>query len=172
MLAAYCSSPLDGNTAAQLGQVEGLLTLFPSSVASCLKGVVANWKQPENLSYFMRIAGKRDAEKVKKYILSSLEKEPGNLFWVQQGMVHAGAFADFEFGLELLSGEFPAEIIPAINCSRAFLFYMNGNAAEAFPLLMSASDVFGLNNMAHLAASVALSLGERRNRHFYPCRCC
>ncbi|MDC7217486.1 MAG: glycosyltransferase [Spirochaetales bacterium] len=161
LLAAYNSNPLDGSIAAQLLQVEGLLPLFPSSVASCLKGIVSCWKQPENLSYFMRIAGKRDTEKVKKYILSSLEKEPGNLFWIQQGLVHAGAFADFKFGLELLSGEFPAEILPVINSSKAYFHYMSGNAAEAFTLLLSASDVFGLNNMAHLAASVALKLGER-----------
>ncbi|TIH13719.1 glycosyltransferase family 2 protein [Marinifilum sp. JC120] len=161
LLAAYVSNPLDGNMAAQLAQIEGLLPLFPASVSSCLKGIVALWDKPANLSYFMRIVSKRDDEKVKKYILSSLEKEPGNLFWIQQGLVHAGAFADFKFGQELLSGEFPAEIIPAINLSRAFFHYMGGNAAEAFPLLMSASDVFGLHNIAHLVASVALKLDER-----------
>lgn len=161
LLAAYVSNPLDGNIALQLARIEGLLPLFPSSVSSCLKGVAACWKQPENLSYYMRIVGKREVEKVKKYLLSSLEKEPGNLFWIQQGLVHAGAFADFKFGLELLSDEFPADVLPAINFSKAFFYYMSGNAVESFPLLMSASDVFGLNNMAHLAASVALKLGER-----------
>ncbi len=161
LLAAYVSNPMDGSIATQLVQVEGLLPLFPSSVSSCLKAIAAKWKQPENLSYFMRIVSKRDDEKVKKYIYSSLEKEPGNLFWIQQGLVHAGAFADFNFGLELLSGEFPAEVLPAVNYSKAFFYYMGGNAAEAFPLLMAAADVFGLNNMAHPAASISLKLGER-----------
>ncbi len=161
LLAAYIANPLDGNMATQLTQVEGLLPLFPSSTASCLKSVAVRFSKPVNLSYFMRIAAKRDAVKIKNYILSCLEKEPGNLFWIQQGLVHAGAFADFRFGLELLSAKFPDELLPAINCAKAFFHYMDGNAAEALPLLMSSSDVFGLNNMAHLAASVTLRLGER-----------
>lgn len=161
LLASYASNPLDGGMAVQCVQIEGLLPLFPASVSSCIKGIVAETRRPENLSYFMRIAAKRDSVKVKAYILSCLEKDPGNLFWVQQGLVHAGAFADFEFGLELLAGEFSAEVLPAINYSKAFFHFMNGNAAEAFPLLMAASDVFGLNNLAHLAGSIALKLGER-----------
>ncbi|NDV28432.1 glycosyltransferase [Desulfovibrio sp. JC010] len=161
LLAAYVSNPLDGNIAVQLAQVEGLLPLFPTAVASCLKAVSAGFNKPDNLSYFMRLAARRDDAKIRNYILSCLEKEPGNLFWVQQGLVHAGAFADFSFGLDILSGEFTAEIFPAINSAKAFFHYMNGDAAEALPLLMSSSDVFGLNNMAHLAASITLKLGER-----------
>ncbi len=48
-------------------------------------------------------------------------------------------------GLELPVGELPNEIQPAIDLAKSFFNFMAGNDAVAFPLLMSASDVFGLN---------------------------
>ncbi|WP_321401643.1 glycosyltransferase [Maridesulfovibrio sp.] len=161
LLAAYVFDPLDGNVATQLSRIEGLLPLFPRSVAACISSLLACWQRPDNLTYFQRIASKHDYVKVKKYILSCLEKEPENLFWIHLGMIHARAAADFEFGLELPVGELPNEIQPAIDLAKSFFNFMAGNDAVAFPLLMSASDVFGLNNLAHIIASVALKLGER-----------
>ncbi|WP_415714927.1 hypothetical protein [Maridesulfovibrio sp.] len=98
LLAAYVFDPLDGNVATQLSRIEGLLPLFPRSVAACISSLLACWQRPDNLTYFQRIASKHDYVKVKKYILSCLEKEPENIFWIHLGMVHARAAADFEFG--------------------------------------------------------------------------
>lgn len=163
LLAAYTANPFDGNMALQLTNIEGLLPLFPDPVKACLESVLKGWKKPDNISYFLRITSKRDNDKVRSYILSCLEKEPGNLFWIQQGLIHAGACSDFEFGLELLQGEFSADLAPAVNSAKAFFQYMNGNAAGAFKLLLAASEMLGLANMGHLASSIALALNDRKS---------
>ncbi|CCO22669.1 glycosyltransferase [Maridesulfovibrio hydrothermalis] len=161
LLASYAASPLDGSTAQQLVHIEGLLSLFSDSVSECLTAVLKHWHRPDNLSYFLRITSKRDNDKIRSYIASCLEKEPGNLFWVQQGLIHAGACSDFEFGLKILSGDFPESAGAAVNSSRAFFHYMNGDTANAFKMLLSASEVLGIASFAHLSASIALKSGER-----------
>ncbi|WP_027720255.1 glycosyltransferase family 2 protein [Maridesulfovibrio zosterae] len=161
LFAAYTANPLDGNMAQQLIDIEGLISLFPASAVPCIKGLLKYWQRPDNLSYFLRITAKRDNDKVRSYILSCLEKESANIFWIQQGLIYAGACSDFQFGLELLDRDFPSEITAAVNSAKAFFSYMNGDAANAFKLLLAASEVFGIANVGHLAASIALSLGDR-----------
>ncbi len=162
LLAAYTANPFDGNMAGQLANVEGLLPLFPEPVTTCLEGVLKNWHRPDNLSYFLRITSKRNNDKIRSYILSCLEKEPENLFWIQQGLIHAGACSDYIFALELLDREFTAEVFSAVNSAKAFFHYMSGDAAGAFKSLVTASEVLGIANMAHLAASIALALDDRK----------
>lgn len=161
LFAAYSSSPLDGNIARQISQIEGVTSLFPVSTVACLQSVVHFWNRPENLSYFLRITSRRDDTKIRKYISSCLEKDPGNIFWVHQGLIYAGAASDFQFGLEVLSNDFPGDLMPAVSSSRAFFRFMLGDYVESFRELVVAADVFGSNNVAHLAASVSLARGDR-----------
>ncbi|WP_432734747.1 glycosyltransferase family 2 protein [Maridesulfovibrio sp. FT414] len=161
LFAAYAASPLDGNVARQLVNLEGLVPLFPASVSACLRGVLENWRMPDNLSYFLRISAKRDGAKIKSYIASCLEKEPGNLFWLQQGLIYAGACSDFGFGVELLCGEFPNEILPAISAAKSFFCFKNGALQDSYDLLCAAAGSFGSGSFASLAASVLLEQGSR-----------
>ncbi len=161
LLSAYAANPLDGNSAQQLLNIEALLPLFPAPVAQCITAVAENWNCPANLTYFLRIIAKRDNLKIRSYILSSIEKEPSNLFWVQQGLIYAGANSDFEFGIQVLSAEFGADLMPAVNASKAFFTFMDGDPLEAFKLLRIASEPFGIENFSHLAASIVLTLGDK-----------
>ncbi|SMF37277.1 glycosyltransferase family 2 protein [Desulfovibrio gilichinskyi] len=163
LLAAYAANPLDGNSARQLLNIEALVSFFPTSVAKCISFVVDNWVRPDNLSYFLRIISKRDNLKIRAYILSCIEKEPENLFWIQQGLIYAGANSEFDFGIELLSAKLRPELLPAVSGAKAFFYFMSGNKAEAFKSLNIASESFGLENFANLAASIALELGDRES---------
>ena len=163
LLAAYAANPLDGNTARQLLNIEALVSFFPSAVAKCISFVAENWARPENLSYFLRVISKRDNLKIRSYILSCIEKEPENLFWIQQGLIYAGANSDFNFGIKLLSVELSLELLPAVNGAKAFFYFMSGDKAESFKSLNAASEAFGLENFANLAASIALELDDRES---------
>ncbi len=163
LYAAYVASPLDGNIARKVAQLEGVLSFFPLPAASCLQAVLHSWKRPDNLSYFLRITSRREDGKIRKYILSCLEKEPENLFWVHQGLIYAGASSDFEFGLEILGGCFSEELQPAVSCCRSFYCYMLGEYEKALKELVAGAGVFGSNNVAGLAASISVALGDRES---------
>lgn len=161
--AAYAANPFDGNSAQQLLHIEALVSFFPPAVAKCILFISKNWVRPDNISYFLRIISKRDNLKIRSYILSCIEKEPENLFWIQQGLIYAGANSDFDFGIELLSAKLSPELLPAINGTKAFFYFMSGEKTEAFKFLRAASESFGLENFANLAASIALELGDRES---------
>ncbi|MBI9111707.1 glycosyltransferase [Maridesulfovibrio ferrireducens] len=163
LLAAYAANPFDGNTAQQLLNIETLVSFFPMSVARCISAVAENWARPDNISYFLRITSKRDNRKISSYILSCIEKEPHNLFWIQQGLIYAGASSDFDFGVKLLSAEFSSELKPAVNAAKSFFLFMSGDNVQSFKSLRSASESFGIENFANLAASVALALDDRES---------
>ncbi|WP_320171997.1 glycosyltransferase [Maridesulfovibrio sp.] len=161
LFAAYAANPLDGNLARSILNLETAPGFFSGPALTCLRHVAAAWVRPENLSYFLRITARRDNDKIRHYIESCLEKEPGNLFWLQQGLIHAGASSDFRYGLKLLSMEQHEAVRPAVNAARAFFRLMNTDLQEAADLLEDVSAVFGETETAQLIASCSLKMGDR-----------
>lgn len=159
-MAAWCASPLDGKTASTLCAVEGLLPLLPESMAKSVRGVAENWKRPDNLSYFMRLAGRREHEKLGSYIMSCLEREPGNVFWIQQGLIHAAYNGDCDFASSVLE-PIRDEMRAAWQALQGWFLYLAGKPSEALTLISSAGNEFGIYNYANLAATIALECGDR-----------
>lgn len=159
-MAAWCASPLDGNIASTLSSVEGLLPILPEGMARCVTGVARSWNRPENLSYFMRLAARRDHEKLGSYIMSNLEKEPLNTFWIQQGLIHAAFNGDYDFASAAIK-PFAEDMAPLWQAVQGWFLYLSGQPAEALKLVENAGAAFGISNYANLRASIAMDLGDR-----------
>jgi hypothetical protein len=158
--AAWCASPVDGRIAATLMSVDGLLALLPDDMAVCIKNVAEHWKRPENLSYFMRLAGRRDFDKIGSYLISNIEKDSGNFFWIQQGLIHAAFRGDYDFASAVLK-PLKKSMPPVWNAMRSWFAFLEEDNDQALKLLIESGKSFGLFNFYSLAASVFLKLGEK-----------
>lgn len=89
--AAWTKDPLDGQLAHQLLVLDEKWPRLDPRSKSFVREVASRWKQPEDLRYYRRIAESRDSEKLRRFLLTQLGKENGNLYWWQQ-IVSLGMF--------------------------------------------------------------------------------
>lgn len=108
----------------------------PSSPGAQLAAAVAGGhKRPDDLSYLMRLISKGDAALIRNYLEQQCRKEPGNLFWLQQGMVRAVYEGEWEWGQKLLetAHDSPFAILVAKAAADLLLYAgQNAQAAEAY----------------------------------------
>jgi len=100
LLAAWAESPLD---AALAGQVAALANASPQA-RSLAAQVVANSAPPAELTYYGRLAARRDTAKIKLYLSRQRVSEPGNLFWDRLSLTHALDAEDWDWAGEVSTG--------------------------------------------------------------------
>lgn len=157
--ASWCASPFDGKTAATMASVQGLLPLLPPAMSESIKWVSDNFRAPENLSYFRRLAQKRDHAKMGSYIISNLEKDPDNCFWIQQGLVHAAFTGEYDFSSRILA-PFKNKNLPLWQVTQGWYYYLEGRPDIAFELIEKGGSLFGLQNYAGLLATIYSEKGD------------
>ncbi|GFK93055.1 N-acetylglucosaminyl-diphospho-decaprenol L-rhamnosyltransferase [Fundidesulfovibrio magnetotacticus] len=92
LLAAWAESPLDASLAAQAANLHSA----PESARELARHVAANTAAPADLTYYRRLAQRRDAPKIAAYLDAQAAKEPGNLFWTAKTLFHALDAEDWE----------------------------------------------------------------------------
>lgn len=82
--AAWTKDPLDGQLAGQLVALDEKWPRLDARTRTVARAVAAKWVRPEDLRYYRRLAENRDAEKLRRFLLTQLGKEKDNLYWWQQ----------------------------------------------------------------------------------------
>jgi GT2 family glycosyltransferase len=123
LLAAWIESPLD---AALAGQAASLPHASPS-VRELAAFVCANTRAPADLSYYRRLAERRDAAKIGNFLSLQSAKEPGNLFWERLGLTHALDAEDWDRAARVTAG-LPEPLARLVNGDAAM---MRGDAQAA-----------------------------------------
>lgn len=82
--AAWTKDPLDGQLAGQLLALDEKWPRLDARTRTVARAVVDKWARPEDLRYYRRLAESRDVEKLRRFLLTQLGKEKGNLYWWQQ----------------------------------------------------------------------------------------
>ncbi|WP_243358692.1 glycosyltransferase family 2 protein [Fundidesulfovibrio terrae] len=100
LLAAWAESPLDAVLA---GQVAALAPA-PPAARDLAAHVAGNSSAPPDLSYYRRLAERRDTAKIKNFLSLQSSKEPGNLFWARLGLTHALDAEDWDWVAQVTAG--------------------------------------------------------------------
>jgi hypothetical protein len=101
LLAAWEEDPLDGEMAGHLLAAQARQPFLPAGLVPALETARARHRRPDNLTYFLRLATRREYAKLTRLIASEAKKDPGNLFWPQRALVHAAVTGDWDFALEM-----------------------------------------------------------------------
>ncbi|MFZ5427958.1 MAG: glycosyltransferase [Thermodesulfobacteriota bacterium] len=150
LLAAWAESPLDAVLAARAAAVPDA----PAVARELAAYVAANTAPPGDLAYYRRLAGRRDAEKIVRYLESQAAKEPGNLFWDRLSLTHAMDGEDWERAARIAAG-LPEQLARPLSGDIAML---RGDPATALAnysrcaRLWEAPGLEARLGLAHLAA--------------------
>jgi len=82
--AAWQKDPLDGQLAGQLLALDSKWPRVDARIRAVAQSIASRWSRPEDLRYYRRLAESRDSEKLRRFLLTQLGKEEGNLYWWQQ----------------------------------------------------------------------------------------
>jgi GT2 family glycosyltransferase len=99
-LAAWVESPLDADLASQAAMLEHA----PVVARELAAHVAQNAIPPADLSYYRRLAERRETAKIRNYLRLQSEKEPGNLFWERLNLTHALDIEDWDWAGSVLAG--------------------------------------------------------------------
>ena len=155
---------LDGELAEQL---EPLVP--PQSdprMLQCLRDVCSNWRRPENLEYYQRLRQKKDMDKAFAFLYSQHEKEPHNLFWLQQALGMAAYDGAFDWLAKWLGkGAYPQALEDKVGGDLAFFqgdyalaaqhYKSAWDSARLYPALVRRAEC--LYRLGEVSASVALN---------------
>lgn len=93
LLSAWTKDPLDGQIAGQLLALHGKWPRLEEKYRPVLAAVASSWRKPDDLRYYRRLAESRDSERLRRFLLTQIGKEQGNLYWWQQA-VALGLYED------------------------------------------------------------------------------
>lgn len=135
-LAAWEADPLDGELAAQL---EPMALQADPRTLQCLRDVRSNWHRPQRPDYYQRLLQKRDMGKIFTYLYSQHEKDPHNLFWLQQALGMAAYEGAFDWLSKWLGkGTYPQALENKVNGDLAFFQQSYESAAQFYKLAWDA----------------------------------
>jgi hypothetical protein len=159
LLSACAESPVNGDLAMQLfGLVEQRGWGSPE-LLQALRGVAAQWRKPENLDYFLRLAAKRDTLKIQNFLDKQLSRPPVSLFWISQALLQTAVAYDPERALNLL--ERFAEMSPLLDKPRADMLAFLGRFDEAKDAYARIGALFGEAQQCQWLGQSALWSGDR-----------
>lgn len=143
VLFAFGETPLSGELAAQILNTPALKPLLNEETRTLLRTVVRHWKMPDNLSYFQRIASRRDMVKIKHFLETQVSKEPENLFWREQA-INVGSYdADHDWLSACMSDTFIKDLGPLHHVITSQLEMARGNWSGAEKCIAATGDTFG-----------------------------
>lgn len=118
LLAAWEDDPLNGDLA---GQVAPLVekTNPGDPLLPVLIALAALWKEPADLKYFQRLAQNLEFAKLHTFLDRQGEKDPGNMYWLQQAWAIAEVDGDLDTLQDRLANHWPE--IPALASLREYV---------------------------------------------------
>ncbi|SMF43015.1 glycosyltransferase [Desulfovibrio gilichinskyi] len=108
LLAAWESSPLDGQLATNLLSINRQLKFLPAELVETLSFVSGNNKIPENISFLQRLIAKDDKEKLLEYLASQTTREPENIFWLSHFLDLSFFLGRYELAQEAVARGWPS----------------------------------------------------------------
>ncbi|GEM_PF-7020855 len=114
-LAAWESSPLDGQLASNLLSINRQLNFLPEPLSETLALVAGNSAIPENMGYLQRLVAKDDKEKLLDYLSKQTERQPENLFWLSHLMDLAFFLGRHDVAGEALARDWPSPMNMVLN---------------------------------------------------------
>ncbi len=162
LLAAWEDDPLDGDLAGNLLAAQARQPFLPASLVPALlpalEMVRTRHRRPENLTYFLRLATRREYDKLTRLIAAEARKDPDNLFWPQRALVHAAVTGDWDFALEMTAA-LPAPLSFAHAASRGQAAFLGGDLPAAATAYAEAHAAAPLPGLAERAAEAAYRTG-------------
>ncbi|MEW5774268.1 MAG: glycosyltransferase [Thermodesulfobacteriota bacterium] len=146
LLAAWEDDPLDGDLAGHLLAAQARRPFLPAALLPALDLARARHRRPENLTYFLRLAARREYAKLTRLIAAEARKDPDNLFWPQRALVHAAVTGDWDFALETTAA-LPPALAFAHDAARAQASFLAGDwpgAARRWAAAHAAAPLPGL----------------------------
>ena len=114
-LAAWESSPLDGQLASNLLAINKQLKFLPAPLVETMSLIAANSIVPENLNYLQRLLAKDDKDKLLGYLAAQTEREPENLFWLSHLLDLAFFLGRHEVASAALARDWPSSMNMVLN---------------------------------------------------------
>lgn len=155
-LAAWESSPLDGQLASNLLAINKQLSFLPQPLLETMSLIATNSAIPENLSYLQRLLAKDDKEKILDYLSKQTEREPENLFWLSHLLDLAFFLGRHEVASAALARDWPTSMNMVLNKYAGDIAFCSADYEQAEAIYSDTSDgalILG-ENLLRLAESV------------------
>lgn len=161
-LAAWESSPLDGQLASNLLAINKQLSFLPASLMETISLIAGNSAIPENMGYLQRLIAKDDKEKLLDYLSAQTEREPENLFWLSHLLDLAFFLGRHEVASTALARDWPTSMNLVLNKYAGDIAFCAGDYEQAETIYSDTSDgaLISGENLLRLAESVA-RMGRR-----------
>ncbi|WP_320170135.1 glycosyltransferase [Maridesulfovibrio sp.] len=130
-LAAWESSPLDGQLASNLLAIDRQLGFLPEKLTVVLSQVAASCSVPENLGYLQRLAARNDKEKLLDYLSGQTRRQPENLFWLGHLLDLAFFLGRHDVARSALERDWPSAMNPVLNKYAGDLAFCSGDYERA-----------------------------------------
>jgi hypothetical protein len=150
LLAAWAESPLDASRAGRAAGLAGA----PEKARALAAHVAASSAAPGDLSYYRRLAERRDQAKIRAFLLRQTEKDPGNLFWDRLALTHAFEAEDWDWAAGV-SARLPEPLARVLSGDAAMLRDEPGPALAEYSRAASLWECPGIEarlGLAHLLA--------------------
>lgn len=147
LLAAWEDDPCNGQLAGQVLLLHQRLPWLHPALAALLAAVHGAWRRPADLARYERLAAQADWVRLQRHVDAERERDPDNLFWVQQAV----AVGELSGDLDWLDGH--------LHRAAARLAPSGGSALSGGPGTSGASPLAPLFDHLHgcLAANRASS---------------
>jgi len=159
-LAVWEDAPLSGPDAAFVAARQAVRPFLPPALARTVQAVAAATRPPGPDPYFERLAAKRETDRLVRYFLARLAKDPSDVA-AARDLVRfapmAGAFAAAEAAL----GALPGALAPLGLAAAGELALTAGRAAEAAERLARALAGFPSSAVRFRLGVARLAMGER-----------
>jgi GT2 family glycosyltransferase len=155
-LAAWESSPLDGQLASNLLAINKQLKFLPAPLVETMSLIAANSIVPENLNYLQRLLAKDDKDKLLGYLAAQTEREPENLFWLSHLLDLAFFLGRHEVASAALARDWPSSMNMVLNKYSGDIAFCSGDYEQAEAIYSDTSEgalILG-ENLLRLAESV------------------
>lgn len=130
-LAAWESSPLDGQLASNLLAIDQQLQFLPEKLIGTLSLVAGNSSVPDNLSYLQRLIARDDKEKLISYLSQQTERQPENLFWLSHLLDLAFFLGRYDLADEALGRDWPSAMNMVLNKYAGDIAFCHGDYEKA-----------------------------------------
>uniref|UniRef100_B8DQ06 Glycosyl transferase family 2 n=1 Tax=Nitratidesulfovibrio vulgaris (strain DSM 19637 / Miyazaki F) TaxID=883 RepID=B8DQ06_NITV9 len=97
LLAAWEDDPCNGQLAGQVLLLHQRLPWLHPALAALLAAVHGAWRRPADLARYERLAAQADWVRLQRHVDAESQREPDNLFWVQQAVAVGELSGDLDW---------------------------------------------------------------------------
>lgn len=97
LLAAWEDDPCNGQLAGQVLLLHQRMPWLHPALAALLAAVHGAWRRPADLARYERLAAQADWVRLQRHVDDERQRDPGNLFWVQQAVAVGELSGDLDW---------------------------------------------------------------------------